>query len=262
LTNGTAPLLHERPCLKSNPEWNTPRLTHYREITGGLAYWAVRQIHRNRPYFPPKLEFTIGFLTAMIRPRFSKLGYAELSLCEISKMPYDVLMPEEFFRVWRDEAVMGKARLNLDALIRNVCLTIRDERRALDQFNEDIDRQYGDSPEPAAQEKRQINRFLRRWAHADPENAPKQNVYCRDDYDPRPSDRGFAHDEPHFHRHASYPAAGIPAPKPAFAAIGVSVADSRPNRTSAPSDCRQRVCVTITCTTFCRCGQNPHCQSP
>ena len=71
LATGTAPLLHERPCLKSDPEWNSPRLTHYREITGGLAYWAVRQIHRKRPYFPPKLEFTIGFLTAMIRPRAS-----------------------------------------------------------------------------------------------------------------------------------------------------------------------------------------------
>ncbi len=125
------PLAH----MARNPEWTRPRPTHYREITGGLAYWAVRQIDGDKPYFPPKLEGVVGFLSAMIRPRFDQHGWAELSLAAISQMLHEALMPEPMFQAW------GKppAGLDLDGLIRNVCLLIRDERWASDSFERTLD---------------------------------------------------------------------------------------------------------------------------
>ena len=136
---------HER--LAGDPEWNTKRITHWREITSGLAYWAVRQIQENDDTaFPPGLEKMIGLLAAIIRPKFDdKFGWAELSLCDISKMLRDALWEEPIFGSWNDEKVL-KGWLDLDALLRNVCLVIRMDRRAFDEFNRKFDEEHGEEP--------------------------------------------------------------------------------------------------------------------
>ena len=132
---------HER--LAGDPEWNTKRITNFREITGGLAHWAVRQIPEpDDTAFPPGLEKMLGLLTAIIRPKFNKLGWADFSLCDISKMLRDALWEEPIFTSWNDEKVL-KGWLDLDALLRNICLLIRQDRRAFDEFNRKFDEEYG-----------------------------------------------------------------------------------------------------------------------
>ena len=128
------PKTYER--LSEDPEWNTPRLTYYREITGYFANWAVRQIdHPDNTPFPPGLEKMVGYLTACIRPRFSEgHGWGELSLCDINRMLHEILWPEAIFQSWNDKEVLP-GWLDLDALLRNVCISIRDERRHFDAFN-------------------------------------------------------------------------------------------------------------------------------
>ena len=68
----TTPPDHIR--LANDPEWNTKRITHWREITGGLAYWAVRQINEDDTAFPPGLESMVGLLTAIILPGLTNLA--------------------------------------------------------------------------------------------------------------------------------------------------------------------------------------------
>lgn len=132
--------------LADDPEWNTKRITHWREITGGLAQWAIRNIHeKDDTAFPPGLENMIGLLTAIIRPKFDKLGWADLSLCDINKMLRDALWNEPTFMLWNDEKIL-KGWLDLDALLRNVCIEIRMDRRAFDKFNADFDAEYGEEP--------------------------------------------------------------------------------------------------------------------
>ena len=136
----TTPPDHIR--LANDPEWNTKRITHWREITGGLAYWAVRQINEDDTAFPPGLESMVGLLTAIILPGFDKFGWAYLSLCDISKMLHDAFWEEPIFASWNDEKVL-KGWLGLDALLRNVCLLIRQDRRAFDEFNRKFDEEHG-----------------------------------------------------------------------------------------------------------------------
>ena len=127
------PPTHER--LAGDSEWNTKRVTYWREITGYLANWAVRQIaEHDRTPFPPGLEKVIGYLSACIRPQFDHLGYARMSLCEINKLLHDILYEDRIVASWNDFNVLV-GWLNLDALFHNVCLSVRNERRMNDAFD-------------------------------------------------------------------------------------------------------------------------------
>ena len=122
-----------------DPEWNTPRWTHWREVVGYFTHWAVRQIecHDKTP-FPPGLEKMIGYLSACIRPQFDKQTMALLSLVDIERMLMEVLWPMETFQSWNDREVLP-GWLDLHALLRNVCCSIRNERREFDRFNARFD---------------------------------------------------------------------------------------------------------------------------
>ena len=113
------PAIHER--MKDNKQWTRPRWINCRWITGYLACCAIRQVRG--PAFPTKLEGVLGFLHARIRPRFDEHCLAKMSLCEVAALIYEELMPEEMFLAWNDEKVI-QGWIDLDALIRNVCLSI------------------------------------------------------------------------------------------------------------------------------------------
>src|SRR5208337_3646257 len=135
-----------RRC-EEDPEWNTPRWTHWREVVGYFTHWAVRQIecHDKTP-FPPGLEKMVGYLSACIRPRFDKQTMALLSLIDIERMLIEVLWPMETFQSWNKAEVLP-GWLDLHALLRNVCCSIRNERREFDRFNLRFDTEnasYGD----------------------------------------------------------------------------------------------------------------------
>jgi hypothetical protein len=135
------PPTYER--LADDSEWNTPRYTSLREITGHLAHWAVRQVSDKTPY-PPGLENVIGFLDACIRSRFNN-EMALLSLCDINKLLHEVLMPKTFFQAWNDSKVLA-GWLDLHALLHNVCISIRTERRANDAFDRKFEAEHGALP--------------------------------------------------------------------------------------------------------------------
>ncbi len=129
--------------LADDPEWNTKIHVHWRSITGYLAQWAVRQIgeHNSTPA-PPGLSKVIGYLSACIRPKFDKLGYAEFSLCEINKMLHDILMEDKTFLSWNDKEIIS-GWIDLHALLQNVCISIRDERRTSEAFWIEFEKKYG-----------------------------------------------------------------------------------------------------------------------
>jgi len=144
--------------LSGDPEWNTPRITRWRNIVAGLSTWAIRNImddrndedgkmvFMNSPVFPPGLENVLGYLGTCLRKDkiFDELGYAKLSLCQINKMLHDILMEDgSIFVSWNTEETMGKAWLDLSALLHNVCLSIRDERRDNDRFDAKFEAEHG-----------------------------------------------------------------------------------------------------------------------
>jgi hypothetical protein len=144
--NGIQPV-HVR--ANDDPEWTKPKITTIREITANLAYWAVRQLGSSSswptddaPAYPPNIEKVIGYLHAALKKtgKFDQY-FAELSLCDISELLYDILYDQNIsvFDEWNREDKMGKYWLYLDALLTNVCVSIRDERRILEANFEGIE---------------------------------------------------------------------------------------------------------------------------
>lgn len=155
------PETYER--LADDPEWNTPRWTNYREVVGALAQWAIRNIADDTcadgpidgPAFPPKFENVLGYVSACLKSQFMKLntcdplvGCAEVSLCDINRMLHGILTIEEFapFMAWNTKEAMGLAWLDLSALLHNVCLTIRMERRENDRNYKEFEESWAKNP--------------------------------------------------------------------------------------------------------------------
>lgn len=151
------PKTHDR--LAGDEEWSRPQITHFREITAALAYWAIRQIpdeYREKgqltytptnksPRHMPNLEKVISFLHECIRPKFDEHGYANLSLCDVSEMLHGILYEQgvSHFDEWNQEEVVGRFWLDLDALLHNVCLSIRQDRRESASFLTQFEAKHG-----------------------------------------------------------------------------------------------------------------------
>lgn len=139
------PPTYER--LIHDSEWTTPSITHYREITGAFAYWAVRQIGSSdegwaKPSFPPNLEKLVGYLDSCLKLEFKEKSWVNLSLCEINKICHKILLDSNLFLEWNDKKVIGENWLDLEALIHNITLTIRDERRKNREFDRKFEEQW------------------------------------------------------------------------------------------------------------------------
>ena len=121
--------------LANDPEWNTKRWLFIHKITGALADYAIQQ----SPYdWPDGLKKVICYLRACLRLKFDDL--VELSLCEINKLLHDILgeMPEVIaWNTSRKTVSLDQNTdfIDIDALFHNVCLSIRQERRANDAFD-------------------------------------------------------------------------------------------------------------------------------
>jgi len=151
--------------LSSDPEWSTPGWIFRHEIVGALAKWAIRQCPQG---IPTGLENVLGYLDACLKRSVNWdecAGMAQLSLCQINRLLHDILMNQgiEAFDNWnKTQAELdGKGKtsdlqfnsrygdpdpyydfIDLDALLRNVCIDVRDERRADDNFNKKFEEEH------------------------------------------------------------------------------------------------------------------------
>jgi hypothetical protein len=153
------PKTHDR--LANNPEWIEKRWTFLSEISGYLAMWAVRQSPHG---CPDDLERVIKYLNACLVMHFKaenmQEAMVEISLCEINKLLYSILYEQGVtsFDNWNKPRV-GKAPdisfcsrydkpdpdhdfIDLDALLHNVCVSIRDERRKSDAFYKEFEKEH------------------------------------------------------------------------------------------------------------------------
>ncbi len=149
--------------LNDKPEWNIKRWTFKKDITQGLAKYAISQ----SPYpCPDNLEDVIKYLDACLEKEVDWqecMGMAKLSLCDINKLLYDILYEQgvSYFDNW-NKSKKGNVEIqfvsrdslkgdpdydfiDLDALLGNVCLDIRMERRASDKFDKEFEEKYGTS---------------------------------------------------------------------------------------------------------------------
>lgn len=148
---------HER--LADDSEWSEQQWVFPKDITGAFAMWACRQ----SPYgVPDGLESVCKYLHACLLKSvpWDVNEMAKLSLCEINKLLYEILYEQgvEAFNAWNrcrvgDTPEMAFSSrfdgpsdpdrdfIDLDALLHNVSLTIRDERRKDKAFDEKFERE-------------------------------------------------------------------------------------------------------------------------
>ena len=134
------PKTYER--LKDDLEWNTKRCTSITDILGLFVKYAVIQCGG---FVPPEIYGVVGYLKKeLIKREFTELTdefrFQDLSLCDISKLLWDILGDFPLFTNWNDSTVMtGMDWIDLDALLHNVCIGIRADRRDFDRFNEEFE---------------------------------------------------------------------------------------------------------------------------
>ena len=137
------PKIHDR--VQDDPEWTSKRWTTLKDITGSFAKSAVRQSHLSSPLH---LAEVVGFLDASLRKSVNWDHWgdehyaAELSLIDVSRLLYGILYEQgiSYFDEWNE----GSPFIDLDALLGNVCIDIRGERRLFDQFNAEFESKWKD----------------------------------------------------------------------------------------------------------------------
>ncbi len=135
---------------KSEKQW-----TFASDIVGAFSMWACRQ----SPYgVPDGLENVCKYLNAAIKTavKWDVNGMAELSLCEINRILHEILYEQgvKEFDAWNerkngregigftsvyDQPSPDDDFIDLDALLHNVCITIRNERRTNAAFDAKFD---------------------------------------------------------------------------------------------------------------------------
>jgi len=117
--------------LAGCPEWTTPHWVFAPDITGQFARWAVKQ---SPDACPVGLERVVSFLKAALEHTFSfdTAGMCQLTLCQINKALYDILYEQGIsdFDKWNQ----GEGFIDLDALLHNTCVGLRDDWQECDCF--------------------------------------------------------------------------------------------------------------------------------
>lgn len=143
--------------LRNDPEWSLRenRWTFKSDIVGAFAKWACRQ----SPYgVPDGLETVCKYLNSALSSvtRWREDGLTEASLCDINRWLHEILMNQgiELFDAWNEPKIKNGSEFHfvsryseydhnpdedficLAALLHNVAIEIRDERRKNKAFEE------------------------------------------------------------------------------------------------------------------------------
>ena len=152
------PKSHDR--LSNRPEWNVKKWTFLDDITGAFAKYSISQSPYN---CPDNLEEVVNYLATCLERDvdWGECGMVKLSLCEISKLLYDILYEKgiTYFDNWNKPKKGGDVEcvfvsrygkpdpdyniIDLDALLYNVCSDIRLERREADKSHKEFEEKYG-----------------------------------------------------------------------------------------------------------------------
>lgn len=155
----STPKTYER--LSLDEEWTKKRWLFVKDITSYLAKWAISQ----SPYpYPEKLDVVVKYLHACLIRKADESHMINLSLCEINKLLYEILYEDkiEAFDAWNksknegpeikfasrysDKGNPDDDFIDLDALLHNVCLSLRDDFRRNDEFDRKFKEEHGSLP--------------------------------------------------------------------------------------------------------------------
>lgn len=143
------PPTYER--LANNPEWSRSYCTTDSDFVAYLARWAVAQ---NRTLPPPGMDNVLRYVRACLRETYLKphdpdcddpMFHADLSLCDVNRILWEILADNKQFNDWNDKDAEGMDGwfIDLHALLHNVCVSIRNDRRHYFAFDRKFERENG-----------------------------------------------------------------------------------------------------------------------
>jgi hypothetical protein len=157
----STPRIHGRK--RDDEEWNLKKYVFSKSITAELAKWAIRQ----SPYaYPEGLESVVKYLNEVLKRKADRYGMLSITLCELGELLYDTLYDKgikhfddwnkpksrevgdiKFVTAYSEERNPDTDFIDLDALLTNVCVEIRDEWRRNSEVDKKIDEKIkGDVP--------------------------------------------------------------------------------------------------------------------
>jgi hypothetical protein len=151
--------------LANDAEWSArkDKWTFKKDITGAFAKNAV---HASPYACPDNLETLVKYLDVCLNKFWKKDPMIELSLCDINKMCWDILGDMPQFKAWNerkngnDAPIQGSSRysnrpepdndfIGLSALLQQVCLDVRNDRRLFEKNSKEFDAKYENLKEDA-----------------------------------------------------------------------------------------------------------------
>jgi hypothetical protein len=153
------PKTHQR--LNNDPEWNEKHWVFVKDITSYLAKWAISQ----SPYhYPEGLDRVIKYLHECLKIQANENEMMEVSLCDVNKLLYEILYEQGVtdFNNWNisknttpniaytsrfdNKSNPDNDFIDLDALLHNVCLSLRLDFRANKAFDDRFKKEHGYLP--------------------------------------------------------------------------------------------------------------------
>lgn len=134
--------------LENDPEWTIEWPVSLNEILGNFAKSAISCGGNT---YPKNLENLTEHLRERIKEEIDpvlvdgSIIIYKLSICEINELMWKILGNIPHFQAWNTKEVMGGDWIDLDAVLHNICIDIRNDRRHMLAFDREFEREHPDS---------------------------------------------------------------------------------------------------------------------
>jgi hypothetical protein len=140
-----------RAKLDADPEWATKKYVHAHTIVEAFAVGVIRADPWHRGYrLPPNFEAVVNWIAFNVQKHWPRIEVPEVSLNELEQLFREWALEHPDFRAWNETTKMvgvvsrysavpdERDFIDLDALIRNAVIHIRNEHRTNDDFERRI----------------------------------------------------------------------------------------------------------------------------
>jgi len=144
--------------LWNDSEWAEPRVTSLKDIVTAFLVGTISADAWFDNYsVPSNFEIVANALSGAVMSKFGPGEFPNVSLLDIEAFYHEFIDATPLCREWNDFPGSGfvtrydatpkhRTFIDLDALIRNASVFIRDDRRTFDKFNADFDKRQEEAP--------------------------------------------------------------------------------------------------------------------
>ena len=150
-----------RRRLLADREWTEPKWTHVHAIVQAFIHGIISADPWHKNYrLPPDFESVVNWIAFNVQKTYGDEMVVQISLMELEKKLWEWARQHKSFLKWnegdgpqiaivhRDSPALGKRNfIDLDALLRNTSLFLRDKRRQEDDFDRKFKAEHLDAAE-------------------------------------------------------------------------------------------------------------------